>query len=62
LRAVGDAITGIVCRDDAQPVTCTRRSTTESACAHVVVDELTLEDDRSGCRSSSAVPTLQGDG
>jgi Holliday junction resolvase RusA-like endonuclease len=47
LRAVGDAITGIVCRDDSQLVVVhAEKHYGEPACAHVVVEELALEDDR----------------
>jgi Holliday junction resolvase RusA-like endonuclease len=47
LRAVGDAISGIVCRDDAQLVVVhAEKHYGEPACAHLVVEELALEDDR----------------
>lgn len=47
VRAVGDAITGTVCRDDAQLVVVhAEKHYGDPACAHVVVDELALEDDR----------------
>lgn len=47
LRAVGDAIIGIVCRDDAQLVIVhAEKHYGEPACAHVAVDELALDDDR----------------
>jgi Holliday junction resolvase RusA-like endonuclease len=49
VRAVADAITGIVCRDDAQLVIVhAEKHYGEPPCAHVVVDELALEDDRQG--------------
>lgn len=48
LRAVGDALTGVVFRDDAQLVIVgAEKHYGEPACAHIVVDELELEDDRS---------------
>jgi Holliday junction resolvase RusA-like endonuclease len=47
LRAIGDAITGVVCRDDAQiAIVHAEKHYGDPACAHVVVDELALEDDR----------------
>jgi Holliday junction resolvase RusA-like endonuclease len=47
LRAVGDAITGIVCRDDAQLVIVhAEKHYGDPACAHISVDELALDDDR----------------
>lgn len=47
LRAVGDAITGIICRDDSQLVIVhAEKHYGEPACAHIVVDELDLTDDR----------------
>ena len=47
VRAVADAITGIVCRDDSQLVIVhAEKHYGEPACAHLVVDELALEDDR----------------
>lgn len=47
LRAVGDALTGVVFRDDAQLVIVqAEKHYGEPPCAHVVVEELTLEDDR----------------
>jgi len=47
LRAVGDALTGIVFRDDAQLVIVeAEKHYGEPPCAHVVVEELALEDDR----------------
>ena len=47
LRAVGDALTGIVFRDDAQIVIAVaEKHYGEPACAHIVVEELDLEDDR----------------
>jgi Holliday junction resolvase RusA-like endonuclease len=47
LRAVGDAITGIVCRDDAQLVEVrAEKHYGEPPCAHVVVDQLDPADDR----------------
>lgn len=47
LRAIGDAITGPVCRDDAQVVIAiAEKHYGEPTCAHVVVEELALEDDR----------------
>jgi Holliday junction resolvase RusA-like endonuclease len=47
LRAIGDAITGTVCRDDAQLVIVhAEKHYGESACAHIVVEELAVEEDR----------------
>lgn len=47
LRLVGDGITGIVCRDDSQLVIVhAEKHYGEPACAHVVVEELALDDDR----------------
>ena len=47
LRAVGDSITGIVCRDDAQLVIVhAEKHYGEPACAHIVVQELDPDDDR----------------
>lgn len=47
LRAVGDALTGIVFRDDAQLVIVqAEKHYGEPPCAHVVVEELALDDDR----------------
>jgi Holliday junction resolvase RusA-like endonuclease len=47
LRAVGDALTGIVFRDDAQVViSIAEKHYGEPECAHVAVEELALEDDR----------------
>lgn len=49
LRAIGDACTGVVFRDDAQIVIVTaEKHYGEPPCAHVVVEELALEDDRPG--------------
>jgi Holliday junction resolvase RusA-like endonuclease len=49
LRAVGDAITGIVCRDDAQIVVAhAEKHYGEPACAHVVVEQLAPDADRNG--------------
>lgn len=47
LRAVGDALTGVVFRDDAQLVIVeAEKHYGEPPCAHVIVDELALDDDR----------------
>jgi crossover junction endodeoxyribonuclease RusA len=47
LRAVGDAITGIVCRDDNQLVIVhAEKHYGQPACAHLVLEELTPKDDR----------------
>jgi Holliday junction resolvase RusA-like endonuclease len=47
LRAIGDALTGLVFRDDAQVVIVSaEKHYGEPPCAHVTVDELALEDDR----------------
>ena len=47
LRAVGDSLVGHVCRDDAQIVIShAEKHYGEPACAHIVVDEVALEDDR----------------
>lgn len=47
LRAVGDAITGFVCRDDAQFVEVrAEKHYGVSPCAHVVVEELDPAEDR----------------
>jgi crossover junction endodeoxyribonuclease RusA len=47
VRAVGDALAGTVCRDDARVVIVhAEKHYGEEACAHLVVEELTLEDDR----------------
>jgi Holliday junction resolvase RusA-like endonuclease len=48
LRAIGDACTGVVFRDDAQVVIVSaEKHYGEPPCAHVTVDELAVEDDRS---------------
>lgn len=48
LRAIGDAITGAICRDDSQIVVVhAEKRYGDHACARIVVEELTLEDDRS---------------
>jgi crossover junction endodeoxyribonuclease RusA len=45
LRAVGDALTGVVWRDDAQVVIVqAEKHYGEPPCAHVIVEELALED------------------
>lgn len=47
LRAVGDALTGVVFRDDAQVViVAAEKHYGEPPCAHVVIEELALDDDR----------------
>lgn len=47
LRAIGDALTGVVFRDDAQIViSIAEKHYGEPECAHVLVEELALEDDR----------------
>jgi crossover junction endodeoxyribonuclease RusA len=47
LRAIGDALTGIVFRDDAQIVDVrAEKHFGGQPCAHIVVDELAVEDDR----------------
>jgi Holliday junction resolvase RusA-like endonuclease len=47
LRAVGDALTGIVFRDDSQIVICrAEKHYGQPACAHVIVEQLALDDDR----------------
>jgi crossover junction endodeoxyribonuclease RusA len=47
LRAIGDALSGTVCRDDAQVVRVrAEKHYGEQALAHIVVEELALEDDR----------------
>lgn len=47
LRAIGDALTGIVFRDDAQIVDVrAEKHFGQQPCAHVVVEELAVEDDR----------------
>lgn len=49
LRALGDALTGIVFRDDAQIVDVhAEKHYGEPAHAHITVDELPLDDDRAG--------------
>lgn len=46
LRAIGDALTGIVWRDDAQVVIVhAEKHYGEPPCVHVIVEELALEDD-----------------
>lgn len=47
MRAIGDALTGVVFRDDGQIVIAhLEKHYGDPPCAHVVVDELDLEDDR----------------
>lgn len=47
LRAVGDALTGVVFRDDTQLVIVhAEKHYGAPACAHIAVEELTLEDNR----------------
>jgi Holliday junction resolvase RusA-like endonuclease len=47
LRAIGDALTGVVFRDDAQAVIVrAEKHYGEPPCAHVIVEELALNDDR----------------
>lgn len=46
LRAIGDSLVGIVCRDDAQLVVVhAEKHYGDPACAHVTVDELALDED-----------------
>jgi crossover junction endodeoxyribonuclease RusA len=56
LRAIGDAITGPVCRDDSQLVIAhAEKHYGEQACAHIVVEELEPDDD-SPAPDAAAIP------
>jgi crossover junction endodeoxyribonuclease RusA len=57
LRAIGDALTGVVFRDDVQLVIVhAEKHYGAPACAHIVVEELALEDDRPAPDDLTAPP------
>jgi crossover junction endodeoxyribonuclease RusA len=60
LRAIGDAITGAICRDDSQIVIAhAEKHYGEQACAHIVVEELALEDDWPAADDAAIPPSAE---